>query len=312
MTSQQASPRKLLFRSLGLIVVLVLGSVVSSASASAATESKPFGIASFSLELTERTEEETSDGEHYEFVNVPYRTPLTQAGGHPWGLTVKGEFTSEEIPSEGEGVNIIPTRDPKDFVTSLPPGLLGDPMAVPRCSLTYVTSSSELCPADTQIGVYLIHEEGTGELFAPIVNVTPEAGQSAEFALENTTKIDTPLLTAHLVHGPEGYSFTVVSNNIPALAIQRLEATFWGVPADHSHDAMRNRICKRSVETGPLTCEGGNQASGIAPVPFLTMPTDCAAGPQSTVLRADSWEEPGSVSNGEYHGYAKAESCSQP
>jgi hypothetical protein len=281
----------------------------ASTAVSGASEAKPFGIASFSLEPTERTEEETPDGEHYEFVNVPYKTPFTQAGAHPWGLTLKGEFTSEQIPTEGgTGFGTIPTRDPKDIVTSLPPGLLGNPMAVPRCSLTYVTTNSELCPPDTQIGVYLVHEEGTSELFAPVVNVTPEAGQSAEFALENTTKIDTPLLTAHLVHTSQGYSFTVVSNNVPALAIQNFEVTIWGVPADHSHDAMRNRVCRRSFETGPLTCEGGHLASGIAPVPFLTMPADCSAGPETTVLRADSWEEPGSVQGGEYSGYAEAKS----
>ncbi|HEY3830425.1 MAG TPA: hypothetical protein VGL57_14625 [Solirubrobacteraceae bacterium] len=306
----QVSVRKLLHKSLGPIVALALGSLAFSASAIAANEVKPFGIASFSLQLTERTEENQSEGEeHYEFINVPYRTPFTQAGGHPWALTVKGEFSGEQVPIEHEpGIETIPTRDPKDFVTSLPPGLLGDPMAVPTCPLTYVTSSSELCPADTQIGWYVVHLEGTSRLLAPIVNVAPEAGQSAEFALENTTKIDTPLLTAHLVHTAEGYSFTVVSNNIPQLSIDSLEATFWGVPADPSHDAMRNRVCRSTTATGPLTCENGYMRPGIVPVPFLTMPTDCAAGPQSTVLRADSWEEPGSVSNGEYNGYAKAES----
>lgn len=291
------------------LLCLCAGASLGMAAIANATEVKPFGIASFSVEPTERTEEETPDGEHYEFVNVPYRVPFTQAGGHPWGLTVKGEFTSEEIHAEGgTGVAIIPTRDPKDIVTSLPPGLLGDPMAVPRCSLTLVTGTSGICPADTQIGEYLVHEEGTSEIEGPVVNVAPESGQSAEFALENLTKIDTPLLTAHLVHTSQGYGFTVASNNVPALAIQSFEVVIWGVPADPSHDAMRNRFCRRSFEVGPLTCEGGHVSSGIEPTPFLTMPTDCSAGPETTVLRADSWEEPGSVREGQYLGYVEAQS----
>lgn len=44
-----------------------------------------------------------------------------------------------------------------------------------------------------------------------MVNVTPEAGQSAEFALENTTKIYTPLLTGHLVRTTEHASTSMSS-----------------------------------------------------------------------------------------------------
>jgi hypothetical protein len=264
-----------------------------------------FGIAKFTLEPTERTEEKTVGG-GYEFTNVPYSRPFTQAGGHPWGLTTTVEFKTEEVTTPEGSVAPAPTRDPKDVVTDLPPGLLGDPMAAPRCSLTFVTSSSEQCPADTQVGVYLIHEEGGHELLAPIVNVTPEAGQSAEFALENTVKIDTPLLTAHLVHTAQGYGFTVVSDTIPILAIQGAELTFWGVPADPSHDPMRGRICRQSGPSSPLLCEGGNVKAGITPVPFLTMPTDCSAGPETAVIRADSWQEPGSLHEGVYSGYTEA------
>jgi hypothetical protein len=273
-----------------------------------AREVEPFGIQSFSLTPVEKTLERTT-GENFEFENIPYKTPFTQAGGHPWSLTASAKFTTEEVDN-GQGGAEEPARDAKDIVVSLPPGLLGDPMAVPRCSLTLVTSSSEQCPSDTQVGFYIVHEVGGGnQLLAPIVNVTPEAGQSAEFALENTVKIDTPLLTAHLVHTVQGYSFTVVSNNVPILPVESFETTFWGVPADPSHDAMRGRICRRAGSPPiPFECEGGNESAGIAPVPFLTMPTDCSAGPESAVLRADSWQEPGSVHENVYSGYTEARS----
>ena len=53
----------------------------------------------------------------------------------------------------------------------------------------------------------------------------------------------------------------------------------------------------------PLECSGGGEASGLPAVPFLSMPTDCAAGPETATLRADSWEEPGSVREGRYRVY---------
>jgi uncharacterized repeat protein (TIGR01451 family) len=294
------------------------GAQASTSSQSTISAHPPFGITQFSVEPTERTEEMVT-GETSEFVNVPYRTPFTQAGGHPWGLTFKGEFASEIVETRDKAeANPVPTRDPKDIVVNLPPGLLGDPMATPRCSLTLVTSTDQQCPNDTQIGIYRIRMEGGHEFVAPVVNVTPEAGQSGEFALENTVKIDTPLLTAHLVHTIQGvsgcttvggcYGFTVVSNNVPALAILGFEVTIWGIPTDPSHDPMRGRFCRRPSAVDPLKCEGGFVAAGIAPVPFLTMPTNCSAGPETTVLRADSWQEPGSVSEGRYSGYEEARS----
>jgi uncharacterized repeat protein (TIGR01451 family) len=301
---------------------IVNGASVEGSGAKASTSSEntisshpQFGFSKLTVEPTETTEEtylgEGSGHQSYQFVNKPYKTPFSQAGGHPWGLTVTGEFTSEAGP---RGFT-VPTHDAKDIVTDLPSGLLGDPMAAPRCPLAVVTrGGNELCPPDTQVGVYRVHDLGQKEYYAPIVNVTPEAGQSAEFALENTAPIDVPLLTAHLVRakedGVERYSFTVVSKEIPQVALLKFELTFWGVPADPSHDLARGRIC-RITELSPawsspiFSCEGGNKPAGISPVPFLSMPTDCAGGPEAMTVRADSWQEPGSVEGEQYAGYTQ-------
>ena len=281
------------------------GAQASASSQNAINSRSPFGIAKFTLVPTEETTE-IQIGSDVQFVNQPYKVPFTQAGGHPWALTTDLEFATEEVTGEfGEKLR-VPTREPKDVVVSLPPGLLGNPMAVPRCSLTQVTNSATQCPADTQIGFYRLHQFGGKELLAPIVNVVPEAGQSAEFALENTVKIDTPLLVARLVRTSEGYGFQVVSNAIPLIAVSFVETTFWGVPAAPSHLQMRGRICRRSQSSGPLTCEGGYQSSGISQVPFLTMPANCSAGPEMATVRADSWDQPGKVVEGKYSGYMEA------
>jgi hypothetical protein len=296
--------------------ILAGGVLLCVACTASALEGSPLEFAKFSLEPTERTEEVllAEDGglRTMEFTNRPYEVPFTQAGGHPWALTTTGEFTNY-MTAKGYPV---PTRNVKDIVTVLPPGLLGDPMAMPRCSLTLVThGGGEHCPASTQIGVYRLHQLGRTEYLAPIINVTPEAGQSAEFALENTTPLDTPLLTAHLVRTSAGgvpeYGFTVVSKEIPLVSLTEFELTFWGVPADPSHDPMRGMVCRNTGEgTQPhLLCEGGGVSAGVAPVPFLTMPSDCASGPERTVVRADSWQEPGSVGlDGSYSGFTEASS----
>ncbi len=271
-----------------------------------AAEAKPFGITSFSLQTTGPAQEvvtELGPGEvTRHFVNEPYA--FTQAGGHPYALTTKIAIASELL-SAGGG-EVAPTRDPKDLVVDLPPGLLGDPQALPRCPLDQVISDGRRCPAATQIGVVVLHL-GNAESIAPIVNLTPEAGQSAEFGLETAFKL-TYLLTAHVVRSGSTYGLTVASTQIPVARLKFAELTFWGVPADPSHDVQRGLICQAfegvSEEQFCEAGEGGVPA-GVPAVPFLTMPTDCSAGPETAVLRADSWEEPGSVSEGKYRGYTE-------
>jgi hypothetical protein len=280
-----------------------LASFVFSAAPASANEAKTFGVAQFTMEPTSRTILREIGGEHVEIINEPYKPAFTHAGGHPWALTTTVAVTTEE-----PGTGVFPTRDPKDIVTSLPPGLLGDPMATPRCSLTQATSGrliEDPCPAGTQVGVYVLELNGGHVWVGPIVNVAPETGQSAEFVLENETPLLTPVLTAHLVHAASGYSFTVASNELPMVGVARAELTFWGVPADRSHDQMRGLFCKgNSIEVVSCPLPGG-QSAGVAPVPFLTMPTDCSAGPETATVRADSWQEPGSVRDGKYTGYAE-------
>ncbi len=194
------------------------------------------------------------------FRNEPYS--FTQAGGHPDTVTTTIEFSSEVYETEGiqqggggngnAGKSLVPTRDPKDIVADLPPGLLADPQAVPRCPLVQVTNNSAVddpCPATTQVGVARLRFFDGNEYLGPIANVTPEAGQSAEFALENSTGV-TYLITGHVVRireasGHETYGLTAVTNEIPMVELSAVELAFWGVPADREP-----RSATRSVLPG--------------------------------------------------------------
>ncbi|HEY5194269.1 MAG TPA: hypothetical protein VIJ39_10415 [Solirubrobacteraceae bacterium] len=289
--------------------IIVLG--MSAPMVANASEGQAFGITQFKLEPTETVEtQETSNNETiHVFQNYP--APFTQAGGHPNALTATIEFASEEREEFGSDHQTLidPTRDPKDVIVDLPPGLLGDPVAVPRCPLAVAVSGSEKCPPSTQLGFYRLKWLGGHEALGPIVNVVPEAGQTAEFVLETAANVSF-IETAHLVRTEAGYGFDVESNNIPASQnLVGVEETFWGVPGAKSHDAMRGLECSTSSHGNTALFSGcvfdrGGEPSVPPEVPFLTMSTDCATGPEPAYIRADSWEEPGEVdANGHYEGY---------
>jgi hypothetical protein len=283
--------------------------LLTVAPAAGAAERKPFGITKFTMETT-ASEGYVKTSRGFRFEKVPYT--FTQAGGHPSGLTTTYEFTTEENVFGTEetgaydgGHAVVPTQDPKDIIADLPPGLLGNPnpQVFPRCPLTLVLAAMGVrCPTDTQIGVVRLRWYGGGkESIAPIVNVTPEKGQSAEFGLETDANL-TVLLTAHVVRVGKTYGLTVVSNEIPLTELVESELTFWGVPAAPSHDPMRGLVCGDDEGPETIGCYEGatvvsptshSVASGMPAVPFLTLPTDCSAGSEDATGLADSWEEPG-------------------
>ena len=239
-----------------LVVALWLCGCASVAWAGVA--GAPFGIAQFSLQTTHTVER--IEGTARVFENVPYI--FTQAGGHPWGLTATVKLNTEERVGIGpNGVPELwswPAGDPKDVVVDLPPGLLGDPVAVPRCSLTQVLDKIKPCPADTQVGVFRIRfNRGQKESLGPIIDATPETGQSAEFVLEDP---DVSFVeTAHLARTPAGYGFTVTSNAIPTAEIVEVEQTFWACPATRATircgacNAMANAVVAANI-SATLSC----------------------------------------------------------
>jgi hypothetical protein len=292
--------------SCGAALLLGLLLTVFAPASAGALERKGFGIERFTMQAVKSQRiVETSPGVKH-LQAVPYT--FTQAGGHPWAWATTVEFTTEK-PAGGS----VPTQDPKDIVTDLPPGLLGNPnpQVFPRCPLAVFSNSR--CPVDTQVGtIRLRWFGGRKEILGPIVNLTPEKGQSAEFGLEVTTGNKT-VLTAHVVRVENPvtkrheYGLTAVSNGIPAeITLVEAEVTLWGVPADPSHDPMRGLICEGISVGFDSPCTGGETPSGLPLAPFLTWPTDCSAGPEQAIARVDSWEEPGGVREGRYTNYHEA------
>lgn len=212
--------------------------------------------------------------------------PSTQAGAHP-DATVSFAF---DVDPDGRLEGEV-----KDLTANLPPGFLGDPLAVPACSreaffATYKDSVAELpltdgCPVASQVGVATLRLEQRPRILSaavPVYRIATATGSPASFGI--------PvlgfgiLLDPHLRSGGD-YGLSVSASNVNASIyyLAGSTVTLWGVPASAQHDAERFDLEAQ---------EWGERSQG-EPRPFLLAPTDCASGPTDTSLTTDSWQEAG-------------------
>lgn len=201
-----------------------------------------------------------------------------RAGSHPYEYRLS--FTMNQ-DSEG-----TPEGTLRDLVVDLPPGMVGDPLAVPRCSGEDFEGQSPHCPGNTQIGVAVIKIKGLPVAHEAVFNLTPPLGVPASIgtSIANLNSFQ----EASLRTGRD-YGVSVSDITIPtSVQIQSITETIWGVPADLNHDPERS--CPNPGE-GPriIGC-----STELTPAPFLTLPTSCA-GPLITTLAVDSVEEPGAL-----------------
>ncbi len=230
----------------------------------------------------------------------------TQAGSHPFQYSTTLDLSQKMVynPTAGRLVP-APAGLAKDVVVKLPPGLVGNPMAYPRCSLARFSTYPEgaefpnLCPLDSVVGVVTLtfYEPGTlggtlgTQTFAePIYNLAPDPGEPARFGFA----VDTvPTFLDTSVRTGEDYGVTVRVENVPqAIGFLDNTVTFWGVPGDPRHNDARGTNCLSKAEgqyvSGP--CEPGGES---LPAPFLTAPTSCSGDALVNTVEVDSWSRPG-------------------
>ena len=219
-----------------------------------------------------------ADPSEYSFVGASASASTSQAGGHP-------DFNSFfELKTEGGQGKQLPSTTSR-FLLELPPGLLGNANAVPKCTAAQLVntdpeekSNETGCPQDSQIGVTQVRLFKNGQLLSflePIFNMKPRSGEPARlgvFAEVYPVFIDTELRSG----GPNpDYGATAfiegVSSFVPLLSA---ETTIWGVPADESHDGQRLTPYE-AVHSGHPETENGKRPSSLAPVPFMLNPTRC-------------------------------------
>ena len=236
------------------------------------SEPAPFGIESFSLQPFE------ADG-----------SLSAQADGRPYTLATSLYFTSNEV---GNDVNAA--AEFKDVIVDLPTGLVGDPLATPKCPLDALLqlNGENACPFASRVGT-LVFEAAPGRNFraseAPrsettaIYNMQPEPGFPAEFGFTYLGRA--VYMYASAVRIGDQLRLRVTAPGVPALGPIGVTLLFYGDSAKHFDEA------------------------GGTPTPFFTSPADCEAGPLTATAEADSWENP---ANRHGNVYSFTESTTYP
>jgi hypothetical protein len=197
-----------------------------------------------------------------------------QAGSHPYEYTLAFKLNAD---AEGNPEGFI-----RDIVIDLPPGMVGNPLATPRCPLAEFEGATPQCPGNSQVGVVRVGFIGE-TLTLPIYSLAPPLGVPARFGF--TLFGFNGFQEASLRTGSD-YGVTVSDITVPHLAIRSVVASIWGVPAEASHDP--ERFCPKE---GGLP-QGCSSEAGAPLAPFFSLPTSCG-GPLKTTISADSVEEPG-------------------
>ncbi len=244
-----------------------------------------------------------------------------QAGSHPYSLT-------STLMLGGAGpVN----GDLRDARVQLPPGLVGNANAVPRCPFQVFAEEQHRrrnCPDDTVVGIVTSYiSDGPGAeaeaapFTTPIYNLVPSAGVAAEFGFVAAGV--SPVLLDTSVRTGSDYGLTTTAPDVSQVVLLRAsKITIWGDPAEASHDPWRGRCLRllgglqlpleqpaagldgsEAESEGPLYFRSEERESGLPesqgvcpsgqpPTPLLTMPVSCGH-PLTASVEVDSWQQPG-------------------
>ena len=246
--------------------------------------------------------------------------PVTQAGAHPDGSTLMALARSASNRLDGQ---------PDNIMVDLPPGFVGNPNAVPKCTAAQFASLPLACPPQSQIGILRLNIVGVGfggsnlgvndETAYPLYNLEPRQGNVAEIGFGYAS--GEHLTTVRLVGKARtngDFGVTAFAAQIPAaLPLINQSITLWGVPWERANDVWRSKLghfhdsaCnktpgRQAPEYIPPTglapeCRASYDPSwGPTPVervvrPFLTNETDCNPAPVARLVM-DSFQNPGGL-----------------
>ncbi|HEX2161630.1 MAG TPA: hypothetical protein VHF88_07400 [Thermoleophilaceae bacterium] len=242
--------------------------------------------------------------------------PVAQAGAHPDATASfwlqrsphPALYGSAPVTLQGEG-------EARTVKVSLPPGVVGDPNAVPRCPSKAMQTTPTTCPPETQVGVATVTLVQTGtppymQSLYPVYNAEPRDGKTAELIVSvatNNAKANIPIVARARTEGDFGVDGLAVDlpGGIPVLG---QTITLWGVPWASSHDKFRPRAgyaghqyaggsAGGMPETGLTNSDPTQEPQSYDPSwgpirPFFTNPTECAPAPPVTELGIASWQDP--------------------
>jgi hypothetical protein len=230
-------------------------------------------------------------------------SPAIQAGAHPFQQTTTIVLNQGRDPSPiSVKQEAEPAGSPKDTELIWPAGLIGNPSAVAKCSisqfLTQVGAEENECPSQSVVGVAVVSANepanvGTGSFTLPLFNLQPAPGEPARFGF-NVLIGHSPVVIDTKVRSGDDYGVTVQAKNITQTAgFLSAKVTVWGTPGDSRHDSARNWGCLYEARGAIFEHEPCTPLGERHPKPFLVLPTSCPKAPLQTSILADPWSEPG-------------------
>jgi len=226
----------------------------------------------------------------------------TQAGSHPYQLTTT--FNLNQTLALDVFENRTEPSAPalqKNLDFALPPGLIGNANALPKCSEfdfgVHGENETNDCPAETAVGVatvtfndpvLLLYDKAT----VPVFNLAPAPGEPARFGF---TAARVPITLNTSVRTGGDYGVTVsVEDSSAAVQVLGSIVTIWGVPEEESHDSARGWDCLEHVTRPVEPCE--QHLKFPQPAPFLSLPTSCSGPPVTSVTGTSYPNTDGEVS----------------
>jgi hypothetical protein len=219
----------------------------------------------------------------------------TRAGSHPFAFTTLlmfnvGSVNPLEKCYEGRApvCSVPPNAQPRDIEVALPPGLIGNPTAVPYCTQTqFEANKAEGCPPATQVGIVYVYlyEGGVGgtDQASPVYNIQPPTGEPGELGFTIAHLAHIPILFHVRSDGDYGVTADLSTIN-QYVTVRMAFMSLWGNPSNEAHDPLRISAFEN--------CFNGCPSGMPLPKPFLRMPTSCPTGSLPIALAGDSWQTP--------------------
>ena len=217
-----------------------------------------------------------------------------QGGSHP---DFTFSFRLPEVLKERDGLmSYGPEEAVRDVDLELPPGLVGNPVPFPTCSMEQLTdpkvSGWTTCPRAAQIGtVTLLLAGGLGGTSHNVVGLFnmehgPDVPARFGFGWESYSATITPRVRPG-DYGISAGSFEISQGKPVVGAIVKL----WGFPASPAHDEERvETLCAPPEEVPSFSCPVGTTAPKV---PFFYAPTACPDEAVGFIARGDSYESQG-------------------
>jgi hypothetical protein len=190
-----------------------------------------------------------------------------QAGGHP-DFSLQTTLDTRQTTADPTGCACV---DPKEVLTQFPTGFIGNPHALPVCTLLQLSKSN--CPVEAQVGVAsaIVGQQ-------PLYNMEPHPYEAGLLGFA-APLINAPIFITLSARTDSDYGLTARSAGIFHLVpLGVLQLHLWGVPGDPKHDINRWPAPQGGFggcfPQYPIQCNPAQSFN--APVrPYLQNPTAC-------------------------------------